>query len=375
MSENHSTVTSAPVANYSLQDILGQTLSREEALASIRSDPKSLSDFLLLSAENKEKILSFIQGNQGIQIMHDTFSQKILDPSLHPERLEDLLSALLDTQVHIRSVLPREGNRMSEGGSLVIMDFVAELSNGTIIDVEIQQVGYEFPGERSDCYISDIIMRQYNAVRSQRGKNFSFRDMNPVILIILMKNSSSAFSETYPHYIHQQETTYSSGASVKSLSSIIYVSLDTFHCVVQNITTKLDAWLMFLSSDRPADIMKLVNAYPEFLTYYQDIMEFRRKPKELLHMFSEALAIMDRNTELYMIDEMKKERAKLEQETTKLKQDNDVLKQDNDVLKQDNDVLKQDNNVLKQDNNVLKQALTEKENEIALLKTRLTQTT
>jgi septal ring factor EnvC (AmiA/AmiB activator) len=64
---------------------------------------------------------------------------------------------------------------------------------------------------------------------------------------------------------------------------------------------------MFFSSDEPADIVKLVNAYPEFRYLYQDIMEFRREPKELMHMFSEALRIMDRNLEKYMVEEAQKE--------------------------------------------------------------------
>ena len=37
---------------------------------------------------------------------------------------------------------------------------------------------------------------------------------------------------------------------------------------------------------------------------YQEITEFRRKPEEVIGMFSEALRIMDRNTTKYMIDEL-----------------------------------------------------------------------
>ena len=83
------------------------------------------------------------------------------------------------------------------------------------------------------------------------------------------------------------------------------ISLDTFHKTVHNITNKLDAWLTFLSSDEPEDIISLVNAYPEFMELYQEIAIFRTKPKELISMYSEALAIADRNTVRLMIDEMK----------------------------------------------------------------------
>lgn len=63
--------------------------------------------------------------------------------------------------------------------------------------------------------------------------------------------------------MHRRKVLYDSGAKVSSLSEIIYISLDTFQSVVQNINTELEAWLMFFSSDRPCGIIRLVSAYPE----------------------------------------------------------------------------------------------------------------
>ena len=51
--------------------------------------------------------------------------------------------------------------------------------------------------------------------------------------------------------------------------------------------------------------MKLIDTHPEFAEMYKEIAEFRKDPKELTGMFSEALYIMDRNTEKYMVDELK----------------------------------------------------------------------
>lgn len=44
--------------------------------------------------------------------------------------------------------------------------------------------------------------------------------------------------------------------------------------------------------------------FPEFAEYYRDIREFRKNPKELIHMYSEVLAEMDRNTVMYMCEDM-----------------------------------------------------------------------
>jgi hypothetical protein len=292
---------------YTLENILGAELPREEAIALIKNDADAWQRYCMLQPNNQEKILGFIQGNQGLKILHDNFSQHVLNPENHPERLEGFLSALLGQKVKIVKVLSRMGNTLVDKGSFVVLDFLVELSDCTRTNVEIQRIGYAFPGERSSCYIADSIMRQYNEVHAEKGEKFSFRDMKPVLLVILMESSPKVFTDVSPIYIHRERHSYDSGAHVTNLSKIIYISLDTFHSVVQNINTELDAWLTFFSSDEPADIVKLVNTYPEFLSCYKDIMEFRRHPKEVVAMYSEALYIMDRNLERYMVEEKQKE--------------------------------------------------------------------
>ena len=290
-----------------LSNILGEPLSREQVLTLLRKDAKTYRTFQGFPPEEQEKLLSFMEGNRGLQITYDSFFKKIMDPDSHPERLESFLSAVLNQRVRIWTVLPHEGIKLSSSGSLVIMDIVLELADGSIADVEMQKIGYAFPGERSDCYAADFIMRQYNRVKNARGDKFSFRDMRPVYLIILMEDSSKEFKTCSPCYVHRRETSYSSGTSVTNLSNIVYISLDTFHAKVHNISTELDAWLTFLSSDSPSDILKLVTAFPKFREYYQDIVNFRRHPEELIYMYSEALLAVDRNTVQYMVDELKNE--------------------------------------------------------------------
>lgn len=84
--------------------------------------------------------------------------------------------------------------------------------------------------------------------------------------------------------------------------------------MVHNISNHLDAWLTFLISDDPEEIVQLVNAYPEFLSCYQDIVKFRTNPKELITMYSEALRILDRNTSQLMVEDMQEKIKQLEQE-------------------------------------------------------------
>ena len=90
---------------------------------------------------------------------------------MHQERLESLLSAVFGEKVTIDKVLPREGNRMVEDGSLIVMDILVKLSDGSYINVEMQKYGFLFPGERSDCYAADFIMRQYNKLKMKKKRS------------------------------------------------------------------------------------------------------------------------------------------------------------------------------------------------------------
>ncbi len=63
------------------------------------------------------------------------------------------------------------------------------------------------------------------------------------------------------------------------------------------------AWLSFLLTETVEEAEKLVSEYPWLEEIYRELAMLRRKPEEVLGMFSDALKIMDQNTVKYMIDE------------------------------------------------------------------------
>lgn len=77
-----------------LQEILGEQISREEAFALIQESESAYEEFCDLSEKNRNDILDFIQGNKGLPILYDGFYKHIFDPERNPERLEDFLSEL-----------------------------------------------------------------------------------------------------------------------------------------------------------------------------------------------------------------------------------------------------------------------------------------
>ncbi|MCR4763372.1 MAG: Rpn family recombination-promoting nuclease/putative transposase [Lachnospiraceae bacterium] len=340
-----------------IEAVFGKAVPRKDMLHQIRADSEISQAFDELSAEDQDRILAYLCGEKSLQILSDKFFKKILDPLAVPERVESLLSAIYGQEVKIESVLPREGVMVQEG-SQVIMDVLVRIAGGETVDIEMQRLGFLFPGERTSCYLADMIMRQYEKTRSSRGKDFSYHDMKPVNLIVIMDQSTEEFHHVKPEYLHRRQTSYSSGVKVATLEHVTYISLDTFRKKTENkIETLLDAWLTFFTVEDTAKVLALVDRWPMFLPMYQDIASFRWNPAEVIGMFSEALRIMDRNTTKYMIDSMHQElddlRAKAENQSqtiADLTQNNEDLSQINAGLTQANTDLTQTNADLMQRN-------------------------
>ena len=309
--------------SYTLADILGEPITEQEALALIKqaTDSDTFRSFNIMEEACRRKLLQFLMGKSGLSITYDSVFKHVMMPGGTTDRLEQFLTAILGEPVQIKQILPREGSQLADTSSFIIADIIVSTRDGSIMNVEIQKIGYNFPGERASCYTADMIMRQYNYLKS-RNQNFTYRDMKPVYLIVFMEHSPALFKTT-DQYIHKKCSYFNTDIKLNLLENIIFISLDTFHDLVQNINTTQDAWLEFLTEDNPEKIVRFVNQFPEFLPCYQDLISFRKKPEELIHMFSDALRELDKNTERYMVEELNKEVADLKEETTSLKKELD----------------------------------------------------
>ncbi|MFR2487810.1 MAG: PD-(D/E)XK nuclease family transposase, partial [Hungatella sp.] len=217
-------------------------------------------------------------------------------------------------------------------------------------NVEIQKVGYRFPGQRSACYSSDLIIRQYDRQKSRKKKKFSYRDLQKVYTIVLVENSSAEFHRIPNQYIHRSSQKFDTGLELELLQEYIFIALDIFREITHNIDKELDAWLYFLSSDEPEDIKRVIEAYPAFLELYREIAEFQRRPEELIAMYNETLALFDKNTVELMIEEQQEEikklaeevrnkKAELEQSKTELEQSKaDQREKDKELRRRDEEL-------------------------------------
>ena len=292
-----------------LKDHFPMIREKADILTEISESPEMTSTFNIWSKEQQELFLDICSGARGIKMLYDCFFKEILNPEHNPERLSSLLSELLAKKVTVKQVLPNDSERIADEFSLVITDIVVELEDGTIANVEVQKIGYLFPGERASCYTADLLLRQYKRVRDERRDKFTYKDIAPVYTIIFMEKSPQVFCEFPNDFVHNIRAASDTGIKLNLLQNIMFVPVDIFLNKLHNegINTKLDAWLTFLGCDEPEYILKLIQMYPEFETMYSHLYDMCRNIEGVMNMFSKELQLMDRNTVKYMIDELQEQ--------------------------------------------------------------------
>ena len=306
---------------------------REDIKQEIYENPKLLEKYREWDEEQQEEFLDYCTGVKGVKILYDAFFKEIMNPENTPERLNELLSLLLGQSVTIKRVLPGDSTRLADEQSLLIMDILVELADTSLANVEVQKIGYRFPGQRSACYSSDLLLRQYKRVKGEKKKAFSYKDIKSVYTIVFFETSIKEFHEYPQNYIHKFKQQSDTGLELELLQKYVFIPLDIFRTIYHNNVKsngkngggncwiRTESWLSFLSSDAPEIIIELISQYPEFKEMYEEIYVMCQNVEKVMEMFSKELIQLDRNTVQYMIDEMQdtidvqKEELEAKQET------------------------------------------------------------
>ncbi len=356
---------------------------REDVVNEISSNSNLKSIFDTWAAEQQERFLDYCTGERGLKICYDAYFKEIFNVEYDKSRLDDLLSSVMGEKVEIISVLPNEGARISSENNLLLTDILVRLENGSLVNVEIQKIGYTFPGARVSCYSADLLLREYKRMRDKNKKHFSYKDIMPVYTIVIFEQSPKELREAKEHYIHKSKTVFDTGVKVNLLQNFIFISLDNFRDILQNridesrnrsdgdnrfsdidklsldsdnlssdgdnlsldgdkisgdelLYSRLEEWLMFLSVDEPELIELLLRYRPYFSDLYGDIYEMCLNTERLMNMYSKVLSEYDKNTVVYMIDELKAEidsqKAEIDSQKAEIsKKDKSLAQKDNQI--------------------------------------------
>ena len=142
-----------------LKDYFPMLRERNELVDEINRTWEYQSTFIKWTEEQQNEFLDICTGRKGTRMTYDVFFKESVNPEYAPERLGDFLSNVLGQKVKVLKTLPNDSVRITLENTLLITDIVVELEDGRIINLEMQKLGYKFPGERAACYIADLLLR------------------------------------------------------------------------------------------------------------------------------------------------------------------------------------------------------------------------
>ena len=327
----------------------------DAAMRKINGDSLCLSTYQYLK-KNEEwagRYEDFLKGRKSLPLLYDPFFKKIFNPAERRDRLSELVSCLLGQKVTVLEVFPNEDSQFL--GVMIIMDMVVLMADGSIANIEIQKISYDFPAERISCYSADLVLRQYKMITGKNADSMngsskpSYKDMRKVHTIILFEDSNkSLISEVDKAlYFHVGKTKFNTGIKIELLQDFVLVSLDTFRkyrysdiregrikitdydydssqyndeLVSEKMKRDRLKYLSLFVAETQQEIDRLIEIFPDLESVRQDINEYLERPGEVLSMFSEALRILDRNTAELMVDRMKDEIVDLQEQNEELQQ-------------------------------------------------------
>ena len=323
--------------------IKDNSCSVEELEVRFSKSPVLCQGYLSLSGEWKRRFQEYMSGVKTLPLTYDPFFKKMFSPEIHSERLSDFISSILGQKVKVKCMLPNE-NRIVNEASLLIMDMLVEMEDGSLVNIEIQKVPYTFPGERITCYLADSMTRQYAKVKTEKGNYFTYKDINKVVTIVIYENSPAICKseKLKGEYTHRGKMKFDTGLEMEMYQECYIIALDEFkksryylgnrsengiEKEINNVESKLlksrtniNGWLSLLVTDDVEKIEKNIEKYPWLEEIYVEMAEYLVKPEEVLNMYSEALKILDENTVKYMVDEFQGEIKELKEKNVKLEE-------------------------------------------------------
>ncbi|MDO4804316.1 MAG: PD-(D/E)XK nuclease family transposase [Lachnospiraceae bacterium] len=330
-----------------LQQFFPSIRTREQVLKEIRSNPVLANKFNFFSEEQRENFLDICTGAKGVPILYDNIFQAVMNPDIYPDRVQDLIGCILGKKVVHISSLERSSFSLGDEKSLVILDLVVKLDDGSYIDLEVQKIGHAFPGQRAACYTSDLMIRQYATIKQEISRQegtpskprFNYRMLRPVYTIVLIEKSGSEFHAFPNEYFHEFSPKSKTGLRLDLLTNQIFIPLDIFKQNIQNINkmSGLDEWLTFFCTDDPDAIIRLCENSPKFKPLYEHIYEICQNTERIMDMYSTILKKLDDYNVEYMIDDLQDQVASLNKDLDNANQRNEAVCKERDAAIEERD--------------------------------------
>lgn len=286
--------------NNLLNELFGETISREEALGLICRDSSTESLYLTLSRKSQEDILSFISGTSSLSMLYDPFFDYAMSGEENIPHVTRLISDILGKDITITSTLPNTQNIVDKI-SYYSMNYEVLFDNGSKSDVEFHKMSVAPSNEMIECLAANNIIKQYNRLKEMKGFYFRFDLLRPNYIIIFTEKSRAACNKYFlPHsdadYIQSECNFIDSVNRVHGLTNIIIISLNDYTRCHQAKKTSLDAWMTFMKAYDQETALKLSTVFPHFKDIYKKVSHLRYDTSNLINMYIEGQKRRDLNT-------------------------------------------------------------------------------
>ena len=285
--------------------------SEDEIFRYLEAYPGKLEIIQKMETSSRQRLLDYMTGKKTLPFTYDPFFKLIFNPDKYPDRLSSFLSSILGKQTDVVDVLPVE-HTMHGGKTVIIMDLLVRLDDGSRANVEIQKYAAGFPTERISCYSADALMQEYEATKARcKASDFDYRDVHKVYSIILYEHSSKEYFQVKEKgaYRHHGTTIFDTELNIEMLQEFFIINLDIFKDRdYTRENTVLNGWLHFLTTENMCDIAAITKEYPWLEEIYDSVADYMRDPKEAIAMYSKALQELDENSIRLFVDRLTQER-------------------------------------------------------------------
>ena len=183
----------------------------------------------LLPEETQATLQDVFDGKASPALYSDVIAKGILNPDVHPDRLNFLLRRIVnDDTIDVDKSAGNEMFKRSIYAKTMISDIPAWLKDGRLSDVEMQKVAQEFIFTRTELYASDMLLLQYSVEEGQAKAEMNYTRVKEAVVVVLMVDSPQVFKDfESDRYIHRFiDRVADSGLRYTPKAKTVYVQLD-----------------------------------------------------------------------------------------------------------------------------------------------------
>lgn len=207
--------------------------------------------------------------------------KRIFGYKKNSDLLKDLLESILtDLKIDSLEILHQfslEKQQLSD--KLGILDIVATLTDGTIVNIEMQVQNYENTVDRSLFYEAGLF---HESLKTKQNYSTIPRTIGIWIL------NYNIFDEGPFHEIAKLKRDYEDIILTDKLE-LHYIQLPKFKEKCKRISTKLEQWLTFIINENLEEISMMDNKYIQKAEEELEILNSDEKEKELARLREKAI--------------------------------------------------------------------------------------